>query len=500
VADQRFRAIAVAQVEQPPRLCEIAVAIDPRRSADPQIQNPADAVVPMATLDAADHRTGIEKSSQAARTPPDCDCRFLTHTREFQYPAASSGILPPAHIPPSRMNGASTQIGVGGCQISARARQLVLEVLDSGRLSAGPMMARFEHEIATLHGRRHGLMCNSGTSALHIALAALKERDGWQDGDEVLVPAITFVATANVVLFNQLRPVFVDVEPDFFCLDPAQIERAITPRTRAIMPVHIGGLPSDMPAIMPIAGRRGLRVVEDSAEAMFVNVGGRPVGSFSEIACFSTYVAHTISTGVGGVCITDDEALLILMRSLMNHGRDPVYTRIDDDANAAGSQLLDIARGRFSFVRLGHSFRCTELEAALGVAEVEQREPAMISRRRVAQKLLAALQPFEDVLQLPRVRPNADHGFMFFALVLTRDDIPRDALIGYLEEHGIETRSLLPLINQPVYRRLFGSLDRRYPVAARLNERAFYIGCHPQMTDGDIDRIADTFRAFFAGE
>jgi perosamine synthetase len=395
------------------------------------------------------------------------------------------------------MDSVCTQIGVGGCHISARARELVLEVLDSGRLSAGPMMERFEQDIATLHGHRHGLMCNSGTSALHIALAALKERHGWHDGDEVLVPAITFVATANVVLYNQLRPVFVDVEPDLFGIDPAQIERAITPRTRAIMPVHIGGLPCDMPAIAPIARHHDLRIVEDSAEAMFVQVGGRPVGSFSEIACFSTYVAHTINTGVGGVCTTNDDDLLILLRSLMNHGRDPVYTRIDDDADAAGAQLLDIARGRFSFVRLGYSFRCTELEAALGIAEVEQREFSMISRQLVARKLLAGLRQFEDVLQLPGVRPNAEHGFMFFPMVIRRDDISHDALIGYLEERGIETRPLLPLINQPIYRRMFGAMEERYPVAAHLNERAFYIGCHPQMSDADIDRITATFGAFF---
>ena len=397
------------------------------------------------------------------------------------------------------MDGTTRQIGVGDCRISPRARQLVLEVLDSGRLSAGPLMERFEHEIATLHGRRHGLMCNSGTSALHIALAALREREGWQDGDEVLVPAVTFVATANVVLYNQLQPVFVYVEPDFFGIDPSRIEAAITPRTRAIMPVHIGGLPCDMPAIVPIARTHGLRIVEDSAEAMFVRVGGQPVGSFGEIACFSTYVAHTISTGIGGLCITDDEELLLLLRSLMNHGRDPVYTRIDDDAHAAGAQLLDIARGRFSFVRLGHSFRCTELEAALGIAEVEDRELRMSSRRQVARKLLAVLQPFEDFLQLPHVRPNAEHGYMFFPLVIRRDDLARDALIAFLEERGIETRGLLPLINQPVYRRLFGPLEARYPVAARLNETAFYIGCHPFMSDADIERVGDTFAAFFRG-
>jgi dTDP-4-amino-4,6-dideoxygalactose transaminase len=165
------------------------------------------------------------------------------------------------------------------------------------------MSDRFEREIAGLHSRRFGLVTNSGTSALQIALTALKERYGWQDGDEVLVPALTFVATSNVVLYNGLKPVFVDVEPDRFCIEPGEIERHITPRTRAIMPVHIAGLPCEMDPVLEIAARRGLRMVEDSAESMFVKYRGRPVGSMSDIGCFSTYVAHIITTGVGGFCV-----------------------------------------------------------------------------------------------------------------------------------------------------------------------------------------------------
>ena len=371
-----------------------------------------------------------------------------------------------------------------------------MEVLDSGRLSAGPMMDRLEHELAALHHRRYGLMCNSGTSALHIALAALKEVHGWQDGDEVLVPAVTFVATANVALHNQLRPVFVDVDPDSFGIDPAQIERHITSRTRAILPVHIGGQPCDMPAVEAIARARRLRIVEDSAEAMFVSVGGRPVGSFGDIACFSTYVAHIINTGVGGMCLTDDDELLGLLKSLMNHGRDPIYTRIDDDEGAEGQRLEAITRGRFSFVRLGHSFRCTELEAALGIAELEQHHASMAARQQTAKALLEGLRPFEDRLQLPHPRPDAEHGYMFFPIV-TRDGVSRDGLVIHLEAHGVETRPLLPLINQPVYRRLYGSLESDNPRAARLNECAFYIGCHAFMTDRDVAYVVSVFHQFF---
>jgi perosamine synthetase len=390
------------------------------------------------------------------------------------------------------------RIGIGDCAISDRAKTLVLEVLESNRLSAGPMMARFEREVAALHGCAYGLMSNSGTSALQIALAALKERHGWQDGDEVLVPAVTFVATSNIVLYNNLTPVFCDVEPDFFCIDPAGVEKRITPRTRAIIPVHVAGLPCDMDPILDIAAHHGLRVIEDSAESLGVQYRGRPVGSFGDIGCFSTYVAHVISTGVGGICTTNDLELLALMKSLMNHGRDAVYTRIDDDADLSRAVELEIPARRFSFIRLGHSFRCTEMEAALGVAQLEEREGRADRRAEIVRGLSRGLGDLETYLQLPRSRPDTGHAFMFFPLVIRDPSISRDALIEHLERNGIETRHLLPLINQPVYRRLFGDLDADCPVAARLNETAFYIGCQPELSADDVDYVVACFHSFFA--
>ena len=401
-------------------------------------------------------------------------------------------------LPRSLVTTPRPQIGIGHCEIGPHAKELVLEVLDSNRLSAGPMMARFEQQIATLHGCKHGLMCNSGTSALQIALAALKERDGWSDGDEVLVPALTFIASSNVILYNNLTPVFVDVEPDYYCLDPAEIERRITPRTRAIMPVHIGGLPCDMSAISEIARAHSLRVVEDSCEAMMVSCDGRPVGSFSDIACFSTYIAHIVSTGVGGICTTNDDELFDMLKSLMNHGRDSVYTRIDDDRDPDEAAALEIPYRRFSFVRLGHSFRATEMEAALGLAELEQHEFRHAQREHVVAQLSDALREFGDRIQLPEVRPGADHAWMFYPLVVVDPELSRDDLVAWLEADMIETRYLLPLISQPIYRQLFGNLDGEYPVAARLNETAFYIGSHPDMTDEDVEYVADSFRRFFA--
>jgi dTDP-4-amino-4,6-dideoxygalactose transaminase len=206
-----------------------------------------------------------------------------------------------------------------------------------------------------------------------------------------------------------------------------------------------------------------------------------------------------ITTGVGGVALTDDDAYLELMKSLMNHGRDPIYTRIDDDRGAHGGELFRIANSRFSFVRLGHSFRCTEMEAALGIAQLDEREATWTRRQRLAARLTAGLANLSGSLQLPIPRPDADHGFMMYPLVIIRPDVARADVIQHLEDRGVETRYLLPLINQPIYRRMFGNLDAEYPVAARLNETAFYVGSHPDMSDGDADYIVDVMQEFFAG-
>ncbi|MBM3784762.1 MAG: DegT/DnrJ/EryC1/StrS family aminotransferase [Acidobacteria bacterium] len=399
----------------------------------------------------------------------------------------------------SKLVAARPQIGIGGCRVSSRAKQLVMEVLDSNRLSAGPMIDRFEREIARLHDTRFGLFTNSGTSALQIALAALKERYGWRDGDEVLVPAVTFVATSNVVLYNNLTPVFVDIEPETFGIDPAQIERHITPRTRAIVPVHIGGHPCQMDSVLDTASRHNLRIVEDSAETMFVRYKGRPVGSMSDIGCFSTYVAHIITTGVGGLCVTSDNELIVVLKSLMNHGRDSIYTRIDDDAGKHGDALFEIADRRFSFIRFGFSYRCTEMEAALGIAQLETRDADLARRREIAGRLSSGLMPLAERLRLPQTKEGCEHAWMFYPLVLTDSTVQRAALIQFLEDRQIETRYLLPLLNQPAYVRRFGALEDQYPIARDVNRNGFYVGCHAGMTDEEVEFVVATFHAFFRG-
>ncbi|PIR15079.1 MAG: aminotransferase DegT, partial [Elusimicrobia bacterium CG11_big_fil_rev_8_21_14_0_20_64_6] len=264
------------------------------------------------------------------------------------------------------------EIGVGGFAVSPLARRYVNEALDSNRLSYGPFHRRFEAAFAAEHDSKHAVFCNSGTSALQIALQALKEKHGWADGDEVIVPSVTFIATSNIVLHNRMVPVFADVDPLTYTLDPAKFEAAITPKPRAVIPVHLLGLPADMDPIIAIARKHGLAVIEDSAETMFACYKGRKVGSLGDIGCFSTYIAHYIVTGVGGLATTSDPDLCVRLRSLMNHGRDSIYLSIDDDKAATGKKLHEIVSKRFQFVSVGHSYRATELEAALGLAQLEE--------------------------------------------------------------------------------------------------------------------------------
>jgi perosamine synthetase len=389
----------------------------------------------------------------------------------------------------------SAQLGVGDLAISELEKRYVNEVLDSNRLSYGPFMRRFEQEFAALHGCRFGVMSNSGTSSLQVALQALKERHGWADGDEVIVPAVTFVATANIVLHNRMTPVFVDVLADTYNIDPAGIEAKIGPRTRAIVPVHLFGLPADMDPILELARAHDLKVIEDSCETMFASYRGRPVGSFGDVACFSTYVAHFLVTGVGGLGTTNDGELAVAMRSLINHGRDAIYLSIDDDETDDPERLFMIADKRFSFVSLGHSFRVTELEAALGYAQLENREEIIRRRRDNARYLIERLSHLEEAIQLPVVPEDREHAFMLFPVVVRQGS--RDELIAFLERNLIETRYMMPLLSQPIYRELFGDLEPEYPVAAHIDRNGFYIGCHQGFGERELDYIAGKFGEFY---
>lgn len=306
---------------------------------------------------------------------------------------------------------------------------------------------------------------------------------------------MTFVATSNVVLHNGLKPVFVEVEKQTYNIDPARIEECITPRTRAIIPVHLLGLPADMGPVMEIASKHNLRVIEDSCETMFARYRGQPVGSIGDVGCFSTYVAHVLVTGVGGFAVTNDADLAVDLRSLMNHGRDSIYIACDDDKDKQGAELETIVANRFKFIHYGHSFRCTEIEAALGIGQLAKAQDMMKRRHIIAKKYMAAFSKYEDRIQLPHTPADREHCYMLFGLALRNER--KDDLVNFLEARNVETRDLLPLINQPVYRRNFGDLESKFPVARWVNESGFYIGCHGYMTDDEVDFVIESFDEYF---
>ncbi len=387
-------------------------------------------------------------------------------------------------------------ITLGTLNISQTGKDYVNDCLNNNRLSKGSYTEKFEQEFARLHGCKHGIFLNSGTSALQVALAALKEVHGYKDGDEVIVPATTFIATSNVVLQNNLKPVFADVDPDTYNISASGIVNALSARTRCIIPVHLFGLSADMKMAMWFARQNGLQVIEDSCETMFTNWGTQPVGSMGDLGCFSTYVAHLIVGGVGGLITTNNDRLAEISRSLMAHGRDSIYTNIDQDDSDDKELRKQMIERRYRFERVGYSYRATELEAAIALSELERWEQNIHTRRDNAKYLTSLLTNLP--LQTPYVPWHSNHSFMMYPLVCN-DDVDREALLMHLENHGVETRYLFPLLDQPVYKKLFPGEAEKFPVAQRLAKQGFFIGMHQGLTGEDMRYIAEVIHAYFLG-
>lgn len=388
-------------------------------------------------------------------------------------------------------------IAIADLKIGKKAKNYVLSALDENRLTYGNFTQRFEKGFAKIHKRNYAMVCNSGTSGLQVALHALKEIYSWEDGDEVLVPAVTFIATSNIVLHNNLKPVFVDIEKDYYCIDPNKIAEKITKKTKAIIPVHLFGQSANMKKVIDIAKKHKLKVLEDSCETMFVNYDGKPVGSMGDISVYSTYVAHIMVTGVGGIVTTNDELLATTIKSLMFHGRDNIYLKIEDDDTKNKVRLNSLIERRFQFNHVGYSYRLTEMETALGLAELEKKDQIIKRRIYVGKKLTKALSKYDRFLQLPKVRENSEHIYMLYPIVLIDDRIEKEDLLLFLEENEVETRLFMPLLSQPIYKKIFGEIENNYPIAKKLTERGFIIGSHPYLSDQDIKYVQKLFHTFF---
>ncbi|MBQ6757941.1 MAG: aminotransferase class I/II-fold pyridoxal phosphate-dependent enzyme [Selenomonadaceae bacterium] len=391
------------------------------------------------------------------------------------------------------------KIGIGWAFISDNGKRRVQEILEANRLSQGPMVYKFEKEFAKLHEQRYGIALNSGTSALHVGLEAMKEKFNWQPKSKVLVPAVTFIASSNSCLHAGLEPVFVDVDARTYNINPALIEEKIDKDTVAIMPVHLFGQPCDMEPIVDIAKRHDLKIIEDCAEAHFAKYKGKTVGSFGEVACFSTYVAHTITTGVGGLVTTNDRELMEISRSLLAHGRACTCEKCvaSDPTKVCPLRTQTEMDKRFMFIRLGYSYRIGEFEGVIGLDQLENKDFIMDTRKANAHYLTENLQDVQDYLQLPWYPDYIEHSFMMYPLIVRKDaPFTRRDVTQWLEKNNIETRPMMPLLNQPIYKKLFGDIEKDYPVAEWINHYGFYVGCHHGLERGQLDKIIYSIHEF----
>ena len=295
-----------------------------------------------------------------------------------------------------------------------------------------------------------------------------------------------------------MKPVFVDVDPYTFNIDASKIQAAITERTKVIIPVHLFGLPADMPAIMDVARRNGLQVIEDSCETVCAEVGGRRIGNFGDASCFSLYIAHHVVGGVGGLVTTNDSRIADICRSLLAHGRDTIYTNIDADDSVDESLQKEMIDRRYRMERVGYSYRATELEAAIALSELERWEHIVAKRRQNAHYLTYLLHDL-PMLQLPVIPNGYTHSCMMYPLVL-KPGYSRDKFLLHLEQNGIETRYLFPLLSQPIYQKLFPKLDNEYPVAQYLAQHGGFIGIHQGLDAEDMKYVSEVIHGYLCNK
>jgi len=348
--------------------------------------------------------------------------------------------------------------------------ELVADVLSSDALAMGPYTDRFEADLAGLVGRRFGIACSSGTAGLHMVVAAL----GIGEGDEVITTPFSFVASANCVLYERATPVFVDIEEDTLGLDPELAASAIGGRTRAILPVQVFGHPCRIGDLERVASEHGIGLIEDACEALGSTFDGRPLGSYGVASVFAFYPNKQITTGEGGMVVTDDADLASTLRSLRNQGRDEDGTWL-------------------RHVRLGFNYRIDELSAALGVAQLRRIDELREGRNRVVNSYAAELGALEW-LTLPAERPGASVDW-FVYVVRVADRVDRDRLIVQLAERGVPSRPYFsPIHLQPYYRERFGFVPGAFPVTERVAGQTLALPFSSRMTDDDVAQVAAAMR------
>jgi perosamine synthetase len=348
----------------------------------------------------------------------------------------------------------------------------VAEVLRSGWVSQGPAVARFEELFAQLAGTRHAVAVSSCTTALHLALVLA----GVEPGDEVICPSYSFIATANAALYIGATPIFADIQPDTWNIDPDDALRRLSPRTKAIVPVHQVGLAADLDRLSPLP--RGVTIVEDAACAIGSTYRGRPVGSHGNIACFSFHPRKTLSTGEGGMITTDDAEIADRARRLRSHGASvSAWSR-----NASNGVVFEEYR------ELGFNYRMSDIQAAIGVAQVPKVPRLLALRRAAADRYDAAFRGLRQ-LQVPARPAYADHAFQSYGIRLTGEcGRDRDSVLRALVDRGISCRRGIPPIHlEPLYRDRFGPIS--LPVTEDVASRSLFIPLYASLSESDQDRV-----------
>lgn len=393
------------------------------------------------------------------------------------------------------------KVPFGTIDIPDRARALINEALDSRRVSGGRLVHEFEEKFAELLGVREAVAVSTGTDADTLALALLHDINA-RRGDEVIVPALSFVATGNAVLHAGFEPAFVDIDRRTLNIDPARIEAAITEKTRAIMPVHLMGKPADMDAIMSIAEKHKLYVIEDAAEAHGGFYKNRALGTIGELGAFSTYVAHIITTIEGGVIITNREDHAEILRSLRAHGRACTCKKclLNTEQAYCLKRFLnkDIEDIRFHFERVGYSSKMNELEAAVGLGNLDNYQQILDKRYRNLKYVLARFEKFEPFLFSIKEEPHEKIGPHAIPIMIGDEaSFKRKDLINHLETHGIETRTLFD--SMPTRCPGFAYRGYRYgefPEAEYIGRNGIHIGTHHALEIEHMEYVIETLTGF----
>jgi perosamine synthetase len=353
----------------------------------------------------------------------------------------------------------------------------VVKVLKSPRLSLGPKLVEFEKVFARYVGMAHAVAVNSGTSALHLVVRAL----GVGPGHEMITSPFTFVATSNCALFEGAEPVFVDIDEETWNMDVTKIEAAITKKTRLLMPVHIFGRPMEMDRVMKIARRHELPVVEDACEALGATYKKRMVGTFGVASTFAFYPNKQMTTGEGGMIVTDDDRIAGLAKSMRNQGRDP---------NA----------GWLAHARLGYNYRLADINCALGITQLARIEKFIAARQRVAERYIRNLSPVEELVMPAPYREGRLSWFVFVIRLADRFTARhRDAVMAHLSSRGIGTNNYFsPVHLQKFYREQFGYRPGDFPVTEKIAARTIALPFHNRLTPKDQDLVIATLKAAIA--